>query len=77
MYEVQFQMFSQQNSLKCLFDQMELNMRQRRWIDFLNYYDFELKYHYGKENLVAYALSMNTLNKDKLLVYEVELYEKF
>lgn len=50
-------------------------MKQRRWIDFLNYYDFELKYHYGKENVVAYALSRNTLNKDKLLVYEVELYE--
>ena len=32
-------------------------MRQRRWIEFLEDYDFTLHYHPGKENVVADALS--------------------
>ena len=32
-------------------------MRQRRWMEFLEDYDFTLHYHPGKENVVAYALS--------------------
>ena len=32
-------------------------MRQRRWMEFLEDYDFTLHYHHGKENVVAYALS--------------------
>ena len=32
-------------------------MRQRRWMEFLEDYDFTLHYHPGKENLVADALS--------------------
>ena len=32
-------------------------MRQRRWIEFLEGYDFTMHYHPGKENVVADALS--------------------
>ena len=32
-------------------------MRQRRWMEFLEDYDFTLYYHYGKANVVADALS--------------------
>ena len=32
-------------------------MRQRRWMEFLEDYDFTLQYHPGKENVVAHALS--------------------
>ena len=32
-------------------------MRQRRWMEFLEDYDFTLHYHPGKENVVADALS--------------------
>ena len=32
-------------------------MRQRRWMEFLEDYDFTLHYHPGKANVVAYALS--------------------
>ena len=32
-------------------------MRQRRWMEFLEDYDFTLYYHPGKENMVADALS--------------------
>ncbi|GJX40234.1 putative reverse transcriptase domain-containing protein [Tanacetum coccineum] len=40
-----------------IFDQKDLNMRQRRWIELLSDYECEIKYHPGKENVVAYALS--------------------
>ena len=53
-------MFSNHKSLKYLFTQKELNLRQRRWIEFLEDYDFTLQYHPGKANVVADALSRKT-----------------
>ncbi|XP_073030785.1 uncharacterized protein [Primulina eburnea] len=44
-------------SLKYLFTQKELNMRQRRWIELLKDYDLTISYHPGKANKVADALS--------------------
>ncbi|KAI3769531.1 hypothetical protein L6452_00637 [Arctium lappa] len=44
-------------SLRHIFDQKELNMRQRRWLELLKDYDCELLYHPGKANVVADALS--------------------
>nr|GEY37775.1 reverse transcriptase domain-containing protein [Tanacetum cinerariifolium] len=38
-------------------EKKELNMRQRRWIELLSDYDFEIRYHPGKGNVVADALS--------------------
>ncbi|GJW72639.1 retrovirus-related pol polyprotein from transposon 17.6 [Tanacetum coccineum] len=35
----------------------ELNMRQRRWLELLSDYDYEIRYHTGKANVVADALS--------------------
>ena len=32
-------------------------MRQHKWMEFLEDYDFTLHYHLGKENVVADALS--------------------
>nr|GEU62355.1 reverse transcriptase domain-containing protein [Tanacetum cinerariifolium] len=40
-----------------ILDKKELNMRQRRWLELLAYYDCEICYHPGKENVVADALS--------------------
>nr|KYP44874.1 Retrovirus-related Pol polyprotein from transposon 17.6 [Cajanus cajan]KYP44878.1 Retrovirus-related Pol polyprotein from transposon 17.6 [Cajanus cajan] len=53
LYGVRFSVFSDHKSLKYLFDQKELNMRQRWWMDFLKDYDFQLMYHLGKANVVA------------------------
>ncbi|GJX89233.1 putative reverse transcriptase domain-containing protein [Tanacetum coccineum] len=44
-------------SLQYIFDQKDLNMRQRRWIELLSDYECEIKYHLGKANVVADALS--------------------
>ncbi|GKB02346.1 putative reverse transcriptase domain-containing protein [Tanacetum coccineum] len=40
-----------------ILNQKELNMRQRRWIELLSDYDYEIRYHPGKVNVVAHALS--------------------
>ncbi|GKE09620.1 putative reverse transcriptase domain-containing protein [Tanacetum coccineum] len=40
-----------------ILDQKELNMRQCRWLELLADYDCEIRYHPGKANVVAYALS--------------------
>ncbi|GJU55019.1 putative reverse transcriptase domain-containing protein, partial [Tanacetum coccineum] len=44
-------------SLQHILDQKELNMRQRRWLELLSDYDCEIRYHPGKANVVANALS--------------------
>ena len=44
-------------SLKWIFTQESLNMRQRRWIELLHEFEFDIKYRPGKENVVADALS--------------------
>nr|GEW38204.1 retrotransposon protein, putative, Ty3-gypsy subclass [Tanacetum cinerariifolium] len=40
-----------------ILDQKELNMRQRRWLEFLTDYDCDIRYHPGKANVVADALN--------------------
>ncbi|GKD72351.1 putative reverse transcriptase domain-containing protein [Tanacetum coccineum] len=43
----------------------ELNMRQRRWIELFSNYDCDIRYHPGKANVVADALSMKERIKPK------------
>ena len=57
LYGEQFELYSNHKSLKYIFTQRDLNMRQRRWMEFLEDYDFTLHYHLGKANVVADALS--------------------
>ncbi|GJZ43572.1 putative reverse transcriptase domain-containing protein [Tanacetum coccineum] len=42
---------------------VELNMRQHRWLELLSDYDYEIRYHLGKANVVADALSRKEWNK--------------
>nr|GEV23672.1 putative reverse transcriptase domain-containing protein [Tanacetum cinerariifolium] len=49
--------YTDHKSLQCIFDQKELNMHQGQWIKLLSDYECEIKYHPGKENVVAGALS--------------------
>ena len=57
LYGEEFEVYSDHKSLKYIFTQRDLNMRQRRWMEFLEDYDFTLNYHPGKANVVADALS--------------------
>ncbi|KAI3813749.1 hypothetical protein L1987_18481 [Smallanthus sonchifolius] len=57
LYGVKCTIYSDHKSLKYFFEQKELNMRQRRWLDLLKDYDCEILYHPGKANVVADALS--------------------
>ena len=50
-------MFSYHKSLKYIFMQQDLNMRQCRWMEFLEDYHFTLHYHPGKANVVADAFN--------------------
>ncbi|MDV3201049.1 MAG: hypothetical protein Q8877_02450, partial [Sweet potato little leaf phytoplasma] len=72
-----FQVFSDHKSLKYLFSQKELNMRQRRWMEFLKDYDFELHYHPGKANVVADALSRKVFHVSAMIIKEAALIEEF
>jgi len=77
LYGSRSEVFSDHKSLKYLFDQKELNMRQRRWLELLKDYDFSLNYHPGKANVVADALSKKTLHMSAMMVKEFELLEQF
>ena len=62
LYSEKFEVFSDHKSLKYLFSQKDLNLRQRRWMEFMEDYDFELHYHLGKANVMANALSQKSVS---------------
>jgi hypothetical protein len=49
--------YTDHKSLKYLFTQPDLNMRQRRWLELIKDYELEVHYHPGKANVVVDALS--------------------
>nr|GEU54981.1 putative reverse transcriptase domain-containing protein [Tanacetum cinerariifolium] len=57
LYETKCTVFTDHKSLQHIIDQKELNMRQRRWLKLLSDYNCEIRYHSGKANVVADALS--------------------
>src|SRR5688572_25144338 len=49
--------YTDHKSLKYIFTQADLNMRQRRWLELIKDYDLEVHYHPGKANVVVDALN--------------------
>nr|GEW39227.1 putative reverse transcriptase domain-containing protein [Tanacetum cinerariifolium] len=57
LYGTKCTVFTDHKSLQHILDQKVLNMRQHRWLELLSDYDCEIRYHPGKANVVADALS--------------------
>ena len=57
LYGATVELYCDHKSLKYLYDQKELNMRQCRWMELFKDYNLEIKYHPGKANVVVDALS--------------------
>jgi hypothetical protein len=72
------EIYSYHKSLKYIFTQPDLNLRQQRWLELIKDYDLRINYHPSKANVVADALSrrshLNMLTMRELLP---EFYKEF
>ncbi|GJT72227.1 putative reverse transcriptase domain-containing protein [Tanacetum coccineum] len=73
LYGTKCTVFTDHKSLQHILDQKELNMRQRRWLELLSDYDCDIRYHPGKANVVADALSRSELSMAILSLYVSKL----
>jgi ribonuclease HI len=62
--------FTDHKSLKYIFTQPDLNLRQRRWLELIKDYDIEVHYHPRKANVVADALSRKPFDEKATNVLE-------
>nr|GEZ13410.1 putative reverse transcriptase domain-containing protein [Tanacetum cinerariifolium] len=65
LYGTKIVIYTDHKSLQYIFNQKELNMHQRRWIELFSDYDCEIRYHPGKVNVVADAPSRREMIKPK------------
>jgi hypothetical protein len=72
------ELYTNHKSLKYIFTQSDLNLRQRRWLELIKNYDLGINYHPGKANMVADALSQSS-HANHLVVKSIssELCDEF
>jgi hypothetical protein len=72
------QIYTDHKSLKYIFTQNDLNLRQRRRLELIKDYDLEIHYHPGKANVIADALSRKS-HVNAIMVSQIprELCEEF
>jgi hypothetical protein len=72
------ELYTDHKSLKYIFTQPNLNLRQRRWLELIKDYDPGINYHLGKANVVVDALSQRS-HVTQLVVDSMsfELFEEF
>ena len=76
LYGERFEVFLDHKSLKYLFTQKDLNLRQQRWMEYMEDYDFELHYHPGKANVVADALRRKSLSVlESIFIHEWKILQ--
>jgi hypothetical protein len=73
-----FELRTEHNGLKYLFDQPTLNSRQSRWLGFLYEYDFDIKHIKGKKNKVVDAISrrVHELHATTISMYQSNLKDR-
>jgi hypothetical protein len=73
-----YELYMDHKSLKYIFTQSNLNLRQRRWLELIKDYDLRINYHPMKANVVANALSQRS-HVSQLVVDSMpfELCEEF
>jgi hypothetical protein len=69
--------YTDHKSLKYIFTQSDLNLRQRRWLELIKDYDLEVHYHPGKANVVADALSRRSYSEPRTTPITDELTVEF
>lgn len=62
-YGTKFEVFTYHKTLKYIFNQHDLKLIQRSWLEFIKDYDFSKAYFQGKSNVVADGLSRNARAK--------------
>jgi hypothetical protein len=74
------ELYTDHKSLKYIFTQLNLNLRQRRWLELIKDYDLGINYHPGKANVVANTLShrshVSQLVVDSMLFELCEEFDK-
>ena len=65
--EIRCQIFLDHKSLKYIFTQPDLNLRQCRWLELVKDYDLAINYHPGKANMVADELSKKPISLNAMM----------
>jgi hypothetical protein len=72
------ELYTDHKSLKYIFTQSNLNLRQRRWLELIKDYDLRINYHPRKANVVADSLSRRSHVSQRVVdSMPFELYEEF
>ncbi|KAI3733179.1 hypothetical protein L1987_64398 [Smallanthus sonchifolius] len=74
LYGTKCTIYTDHKSLQHIFEQKELNMRQRRWVELLNDYDCVIRYHPGKANVVADALSRKETKPKRVRALQLTIH---
>jgi hypothetical protein len=69
------EIYTYHKSIKYIFTQSDLNLRQRRWLELIKDYNLKIHYHPGKANVVADALSQKVYCHH-LVILKPELCEE-